>query len=68
MTYERMLEKRCKTIDELTNFIDETSKLFYEIEENEGLTTVKVYCIDDDESWEFIEYFEFYTDSGKLIK
>lgn len=67
MTYEKMLEKRCKNIDELTDFVDNTSILFYEKEEYEGITTVDVFCIDDNECSDLIESFEF-DKNGNLIK
>lgn len=67
MTYEKMLEKRCKNIDELTDFVDSTSMLFYEKEEYEGITTIDVFCIDNNECSDFIESFEF-DKNGNLIK
>ena len=59
MTYEDLLEKNCNSLEELKEFVDMMSSLFYEIDEFEGITTVDVYCLDDNMSSDLIVSYEF---------
>ncbi len=59
MTYEDLLEKNCNSLEELIEFVDIMLSLFYEISEFEGITTVDVYCLDDNMSSDLIVSYEF---------
>lgn len=59
MTYKDLLEKNCNSLEELKEFVDMMSSLFYEIDEFEGVTTVDVYCLDDNMSSDLIVSYEF---------
>lgn len=59
MTYEDLLEKNCNSLEELIEFVDTMLSLYYEIDEFEGITTVDVYCLDDNMSSDLIVSYEF---------
>lgn len=59
MTYEDLLEKNCNSLEELIEFVDIMLSLYYEIDEFEGVTTVDVYCLDDNMGSDLIASYEF---------